>query len=294
MANRISRRHALMLGGGALAGAATLGSVAGAGSASARQKAESAAKHASAAGQASAAGSPWIRLPVITANIGRRHLENREAAIRDVRNGDGDNRPFVGWQEIQEGKVDVGEPAMISQYFGGAYDNQFLHHDRSFRVPISVPQPWKVVNATPTFVHGLIPDVTPPRWINEVAVEHVSYPGLKFVLINSHYLYGAYNGPQKPSLRDGWELHKQRHRERVMAHHEHGHLVIWTADTNRADYGNATGQAAERTAYAGGVDRINWLHGDGTVQLEWLNSKVVPMNVDGHNAGLAIFRIRLR
>lgn len=88
------------------------------------------------------------------------------------------------------------------------------------------------MNSNATFVHGGIGEVTPLRWINEVAVEHRSHPGLKFVLINTHYLAGAYNGEQNPNLRDEWDLHKKTHRERVMAHHDRGHLVIWTADTN--------------------------------------------------------------
>ncbi|WP_460651641.1 hypothetical protein [Kribbella endophytica] len=265
MVNRISRRHALMLGGGALA--ATF-----------------------SAGQAAA--SPWVRLPVVTANIGRKNLGAREAAIRDVRNNaDPGNRPVVGWQEIREG--DEGEPAMISQYFGDAYQNAFLQHDTSYRVPISVPQPWNVVNSNATFVHGGISDVTPPRWINEVAVEHSAYPGLKFVLINTHYLAGAYNGEQNPNLRDEWDLHKKTHRERVMAHHERGHLVIWTADTNNPGYDQATGQAAERKVFANGIDRIDWLPGDGTVQLELTGTRAVPMSVDSHEARVALFRIRL-
>lgn len=271
MVNRISRRHALMLGGGALAGAATLGSVAGARSAS--------------------AATDWIRLPVVTANIGRKNLGAREAAIRAVRNGVPGERPIVGWQEIREG--DKGERPMISRHFGPAYQNAFLNHDRAYRVPISVPRPWQVVNSNATFVHGAIGGVTPPRWINEVVVEHQAHPGLRFVLINSHYLAGAYNGAQNPNLRDEWDLHKQTHRDRVMAHHERGHLVIWTADTNRAGYDRATGQQAERKVFPNGIDRINWLPGDGTVRLDLVGTKVIPMSVDSHDARVAIFRIRL-
>ena len=272
--NRISRRQALMLGGGALAGAATLGTVAAARPAAARS-----------------AASDWLRLPVITANIGRKNLGAREAAISAVRNGDPGNRPIVGWQEIREG--DEGEPAIISQYFGPMYQNAFLHHDTAYRVPISVPLPWNVINSRATVVHGGIEGVTPPRWINEVVVEHQAHPGLKFALINSHYLANAYNGDQKPSLRDEWDLHKKTHRERVMAHHEHGHLVIWTADTNNPDYDQATGQPAERKVFAHGIDRVNWLPGDGTVELDLVTTRTIPMNVDGHDARAAIFRIRL-
>lgn len=283
MADRISRRQALLLGGGALAGAATLGSVAGARPASAATS--------SAPSAAPSSATDWIRLPIITANIGRKHLDAREAAIRAVRDGDPGHRPVVGWQEISEG--DRGEPAMISQHFGAAYENVFLHDDRSYRVPISVPRPWHVVNFHATFVHGVIRGVTPPRWINEVTVEHRSQPGLRFVLINTHYLAGAFSGEQNPNLRDEWRKHKRAHRDRVMAHHDRGHLVIWTADTNRAGYDRATGQAAERKAFAQGIDRINWLPGDGTVQLDLVTTKLVPMHVDSHEARVAVFRIRL-
>lgn len=264
MTVKLTRRQALLIGGGAVAAATTT-------------------LPAHAAGE-------WVRLPVVTANIGRDNLGAREAAIRDVRNADPGTRPVVGWQEIREG--DDGEPALISQYFGDLYQNAFLHHESSYRVPISAAAPWNVIASKATFVHRGIENITPPRWINEVVLQHNAHPALVFTLINSHYIFGAYNGPQDPSRRDEWDLHKKTHRERVMAHHNLGRLVIWTADTNNPNYGNATGQAAERKAFAGGIDRINWLPGDGTVQIELLSTRIIPMNVDGHDARAAIFRIR--
>lgn len=277
MTHKLSRRNALILGAGTLAGVAT------GGTASARPVTE----------RSAAAAGGWIRLPVITANIGRKHLGAREAAIRAVRNGDPGHRPIVGWQEIREGRVDTGEPAMIERHFGDAYRTAFLHHKSSYREPISVPQPWKIVNAKPTFVHGGIGGVTPSRWINELVIEHRSNPRLRFVLMNTHYIAGAYNGSQNPNLRDEWNLHKKIHRQRVLAHHKQGRLVIWTADTNRGDYQKATGLAAEHRAFFHGIDRIDWLAGDGTVQLDLVGTKDVPMHVDSHNARVAVFRIRL-
>ncbi|HEY3555941.1 MAG TPA: hypothetical protein VGL05_00670 [Kribbella sp.] len=277
MTSRISRRQALMLGGGALAGAATLGS------ASAADAVEVADR--------STAGTGWFRLPVVTANIGRKHLGAREAAIKAVRGGDPGHRPFVGWQEIGEG--DSGEAAMIAKHFGSAYGNAFLRDEKSFRVPISVPAPWKIVNRKRTFVHGGIKHVTPPRYLNEVVVEHSQHAGLRFVLIDTHYIAGAYNGNNNPNLRDEWNLHHKLHRERVLAHHANGQLVIWTADTNNPNYDRATGQKSEHKVFSKGIDRINWLPGNGNVKLELLNTKVIPMHVDGHDARMAIFRIKL-
>lgn len=232
-----------------------------------------------------------MRLPIVTANIGRKHLDQRNAAIAAVRNADGSNRPLVGWQEIREG--DDGEPAMINNHFGSAYNNVFLNDPQSYRVPISVPAPWTVTNSHNTFVHGVVDGISPPRWINEVAVEYAGIPGLKFVMINTHYIVNAYNGTQNPNLRQYWDLHKKTHRERVMNYHDRGTLVIWTADTNNPNYGNATGQPNEHRVFNGGVDRVNWLPGNGAVQIELQNQYEVPMNVDGHNARVAIFRIRL-
>jgi hypothetical protein len=88
VSGELSRRKALVLGGGV-----ALGTMAGVGTAT--------------------AASDWIRLPIVTANVGRKNLGARDAAIRDVRNADADARPLVGWQEISEG--DSGEPAMIEQ-----------------------------------------------------------------------------------------------------------------------------------------------------------------------------------
>ncbi|MEV8378918.1 hypothetical protein AB0P21_39640 [Kribbella sp. NPDC056861] len=268
MTKTFSRRQALALGGG-LAGAAAIGTA--------------------AAGSAAAAGA-WVRLPVVTANIGRRNLGNREAAIRDVRNNSDSERPLVGWQEINEG--DTGEPAMINQHFGGAYNNAFLNDGQSYRVPISVPAPWVVVNAVNTFVHGVVPNVSPPRWINEVTIQHNANPTLKFAILNTHYLAGAYNGEQSAANRVYWDQHKTIHRQRVMNYHNRGTAVFWTADTNNPNFDAATGQPNEGKAFPNGIDRVDWLPGNGSVQIQLLNTKLVPMSVDDHSARVAIFRVR--
>jgi hypothetical protein len=124
-------------------------------------------------------------------------------------------------------------------------------------------------------------------------VQHETNAALQFTLINTHYLAGAYNGAQRPDLRDEWNLHRSIHKDRILAHHRLGRLVIWTADTNNHGYGTATGRDAEHRAFTSDIDRIDWLPGNGAVQLELRDTKAVNMNVDGHNARVAIFRIRL-
>lgn len=243
-----------------------------------------------AAGPAAAA-TGWIRLPVVTANIGREHLGARDAAIHAVRNAVDGVRPLVGWQEIGEG--DRGEVAMIERHFGSAYRTAFLRHGKAFRVPISVPKPWRIVDSKATFVHGGIEHVTPPRWINEVVVRHEAHQNLEFALINTHYIFGAYNGPKRPNRRDEYDHHHALHKQRVLAHHRRGRLVIWTADTNNPGFRKATGWKAEQRVFARGIDRIDWMPGNGAVQLQPRGTKSVDMRVDGHDARVAIFRIRL-
>ncbi|WP_255946557.1 hypothetical protein [Streptomyces odontomachi] len=269
----LGRRRVLALGGGAAGGAVLAG--------------------ASLAGASTTAATDWVRLPVVSANIGRKNLGARKDAIHDVRYCDSGHRPLVGWQEIREGDGDNQEPADIATYFGSAYQKPFLHDDKAYREPLCVPTPWKIVARTRTFVHGGIAGVTPSRWINEVVVRHTSHPTLEFALINTHYIAGAYNGGRKPALRDKWDLHKQKHKARVLAHHQAGRLVIWTADTNNPGFKKATGMAAEKQVFATGIDRINWLPGNGNVQLQLVSKKTVDMRVDGHDAHVAVFRIRL-
>lgn len=275
MSREFGRRAALKIGGVAVLGAAA------------------AAAGATSAGAAPSA-SAWIDLTVITANIGRKNLGAREAAIRAVR-GYSENRPgyrpLVGWQEISEG--DTGEPAMIAQHFAGLYDNRFLRHDKAFRVPISIPKPWRVVDWKANFAHGGVEDVSPPRWLTEVVVRHESHPTLEFAMINTHYIAGAHNGSNNGALRPLWNKLKGVHKDRVLHHHNAGRPVIWTADTNNPNYGTATGRDIERQAFTHDIDRIDWMPGNGTVALQLRDTRTVPMHVDGHNARVARFRVRV-
>ncbi|MBO0839739.1 MAG: hypothetical protein J2O49_02830 [Sciscionella sp.] len=282
MTGELSRRRAFRLGGVVLGGGIAAGVAVGTSNAS---------TETNAAATDPTAATDWIRLPVITANIGRKHLDQRDRAIHDVRYGDAGYLPLVGWQEIGEG--DTGEPAMIAKHFGSRYQNEFLRSDKAPREPMSIPKVWKVISARSTFVHHGIAKVTPSRWINEVVVQHAQHTDLRFAMLNTHYIANAYNGDRRHDLQALWDKHKRIHKERVLAHHQQGRLVIWTADTNRRDYTTATGRAAERQVFHNGIDRINWLPGTDRVRLELHNTKTVDMHVDEHDAHVAIFQIRL-
>lgn len=261
----VSRRTALALGGGAVAAAVTGTSTA-------------------------SAATDWFRLPVITANIGRTNLGARDAAFDAVRNSDGTNRPLVCFQEISEG--DSGEEAMIDHYFGPLYTKAFLRDGRAFRVPICVGRPWVVVSQQRHFAHPGVSGWSPERWLTEVIVRHQDHPSVEFAVFNTHYIANAFNGEQRPSLQDEWWLMRDIHRARSRAHHDAGRLVIWGADTNRPDFGTASDLSAEQKAFGTGIDRLHWLPGDGSVQITLNTTRTIDMNVDSHNARLAIFHVR--
>lgn len=267
MSQPIGRRGALILGGAGLGGIA-LGGVAG--SAVAEEEADG------------------VRLVVISANIGRPKpgVDNRKESIRKVRNAS--KRPLVGWQEICEG--DLGERAMIKQYFRGLYDHVALWKSRE---PTSVPHPWKVHNWWITKTHRGLRGWSPARSITETVVQHKEHPDLVFSFLNTHYIANAWNGrddEDQPKRRRRWKKHFRIHKERMATLHDKGRLVIWTGDVNRQDMPKV--HPDERRAFHNGIDLIGWVPGSDGTKLSLVKTKTVGLTVDGHDAKVAVFRIR--
>lgn len=274
----ITRRRALGLGGATVAGAA--GALASAGSAD--------------------AADGWQRLVVVTANIGRKNMGQRERAIRDVRHAvtiDGRlTKPLVGWQEIGEGDGSDGrEPRWINQYFGTAYRNIFEYHDSAHRVPMSIPKAYDIVDRRVTFVHGGKAGVSPHRVITEALLARADDPQTRFVFANTHYVAGAFNGTEDPheAWRDDmWRLHFRKHRDDVLGYwRARGFPVIWTGDVNRNPMPLLLPNH-EKRAFARGIDQIGWVPGTNGTQVRLRRTKVVPMYVDGHDARVAVMQVR--
>lgn len=273
----ISRRRAFALGGAAVfAAAGTL-----------------------AVGGSAGAATDWKRLVVITANIGRKHLGQRERAIRDVRHAvtiDGRlTKPLVGWQEIGEGDGDNKEPRWINQYFGDRYRNIFEYDDRAHRVPMSIPRAYDIVDRRVTFVHGGKAGVSPHRVITEAVLARADDPKLRFVFANTHYVAGAWNGEadRYEAWRDDmWRRHFRKHRDDVLGYwRSRGFPVIWTGDVNRNPMPLLLPNH-EKRAFGRGIDQIGWVPGSNGTQIRLRWTKVVPMDVDGHDARVAVLQVR--
>lgn len=277
----LSRRRALALGGSAVLG--TTGVLGGV---------------AAADGAETAAAGEWQRLVVVTANIGRKNLGAREPAIRAVRRAvkaDGEfAQPLVGWQEIGGGDEDGKENRFIRKHFGSAYRNPFLGHKAAGQVPMSVPRTFNVVDRRVTRAHGGKAGVSPHRLISQVVLELAADPQVRFVLANTHYVSGAWNGEDDHAdawRRKMWKRHFRKHRDDVLEHwHAKGYPVIWTGDVNR----NPMPQLArdEKRAFPRGIDQIAWLPGTNGTELRLKRTKTVPMHVDGHDARVAVMQIR--
>ena len=271
----ISRRRALGLAGIA-AGAAALGTT--------------------AAAPASAA-TAWRYLGVVTANIGRDNLAAREPAIEAVRNslslsGDED-RPLVGWQEIGEGDPDTREKGWIDQYFSIMYRNLHLA-DAGHRVPISAPKAYNVVSQRVTSVHGGKEGVSPNRVISEAVLAAANDTALRFAFLNTHFVAGAWNGKEDPyeAWRDEmWELHFQKMRTVMEGYRAQGLPIIWTGDCNRNPMPKFY-PLKEIRAFSTGIDQIGWIPGTNGVEIRLSSTKTVPMNVDGHDARVALLQLR--
>lgn len=275
----ISRRRAVALSGGAVLG--------------------SAAGLAAAVGSADAA-TGWKRLVVVTANIGRKNMGQRERAIRDVRHAvtiDGRlTKPLVGWQEIGEGDgSDNMEPRWINTYFGSSYRNIFEYDGSAHRVPMSVPRSYNILDRRVTFCHGGKAGVSPHRVITEAVLERADDPKLRFVFANTHYVAGAWNGrtdPYEAWRDDMWRQHFRIHREQVLAHwRSRGFPVIWTGDVNRSPMPLLLPNY-EKRAFARGIDQIGWVSGSNGTQIRLRWTKTVPMYVDGHDARVAVLQVR--
>ena len=263
---QISRRSLLILGGGA-----ALGGLAG--TAFARDKGERA---------------DGIRLAVITANIGRKHLDQRRPAIAKVRNAQ--ERPMVGWQEIGEGEGDTGEAGWIQEFFGTRYNNVYL----AGKVPVSVPDPWKVTFWEPRFASAGLAGWSPTRYITEVRIEHVTNADLKFTFLNTHYIANAWDG-RTDSLqgerRARWNNHFGVHQNRIQAYHQQGRAVIWTGDVN--NHNMPALHVQEHAAFPNGIDKVNWIPGTDRVRIDLVRTEIIPMEVDGHEAKMAVFNLKL-
>jgi hypothetical protein len=252
-----------------------------------------------AAASGAGAATDWKHLVVVTANIGRKHRDQRERAIHDVRRAVRIKgrlaKPLVGWQEIGEGDDDGREPRWINEHFGSSYRNIFEFDDGAHRVPMSIPRAYNIRDRRVTVVHGGMAGVSPHRVITQAVLEWADDPKLRFVFANTHYVAGAWNGrkDRHEAWRDDmWRRHFRTHRDDVLHFwRSRGYPVIWTGDVNRSPMPLLLPNY-EKRAFGRGIDQVGWVTGGNGTQIRLLGTRTVNMHVDGHDARAAIMQVR--
>ena len=212
----------------------------------------------------------------MTANFGRvadpadngRYETSMRRVRRDVEVGGRVARSLVGFQEIGEGdKSPALERKLVAKYFDTGFQRAFLSPSGhpSYRVPVVVPTPFEITSTNAVRAHAGVKNVSPPRWISEVVVRHRSDPALRFAVLNTHYIAGAYNGDQHRDRRPYWDAHHDLHVERIKHYHRKGLPVIWTGDVNRRGMGKL--HRLEQQAIGTGIDQIRWIPGTNGTEL---------------------------
>lgn len=243
-----------------------------------------------------------VRFRVVSANIGRANPASvAKKAIKKVRDKSAPNGyPIVGWQEIDED--DKGdEHQMIKDVFGGRYQNLFMDRNDSntgderykTREPMTIPKTWEVVSRQVHFTHGGLGGVSPSRYITQAHIRHKKYSKLSFVLLNTHYVAGAFNGEsdQHEKWRKvHWHNHFKKHKQIVANLVKKGHTVIWTGDPNRRA-GMPKVHPNEKRFFKG-IDKIGLICPDGQ-RAAWSHSAAaapLPLPVEAiHKAHIVEF-----
>lgn len=245
-------------------------------------------------------------LPVITANIGRlNHLSlaqneaRKTTAIRAVRSWTTDNnlpRPFVGWQEINEGD-DIEERDNIADSFRDEYfQHRYMWRNEAGqlldkpRVPVTFSRYFTVPEWQSYYCHdGTSNPDSPPRRITEVLLRSVHDSRIQVAMLNMHYIADAYNGDRLPRLQTLWNTMFDKHVALVKKWHDRGVHVIWTADTNRA-YTPLT-HSRERKIWDNEIDQVRWVPATNSVGISMFKTGNITLGIDGHTAKAAAFRL---
>lgn len=147
--------------------------------------------------------------------------------------GDGSFESFagvIGWQEVN----DPADRQKLNRRLGSAYSTFYPAAGPAKAVPIS----WRVsrfakVSSGSKQTHGGQAHVTPARYVNWVVLE-IRGTGKRFVVVNTHFISGAWSG--HPERQARWNKHYQVLRDTVAAlkSANPGKPIFVLGDFNRA------------------------------------------------------------
>lgn len=204
----------------------------------------------------------------VSANLGR-HVNTAEFLANVRRIDDEAGRgAVIGFQEIDEDDTPNehhGLRAVLDDFAFAGWDT---------RVPIAFGDKWSkaregVVQAAPGLAR-----LSPARVITETLLEHDN--GAEVAFLNLHF-------PRNdPRLLSRWFSVERKLQARLGWWHDRGITTAWTTDANRVRL--PAMHPAERTLAHKGLDWIRCVeHPDGA-QFDVVDTGVIALTIDGHDA----------
>ena len=191
---------------------------------------------------------------ISTANIMGTPLMRQKKVLLDVKTVLS-RSTVVGWQEISKPRY---KDAVRSTY---AHDWQVC--ELATEVPISVRKSQlKVLKSGHKLTHHGRAGASPNRYISWAYVETVDRQPVRFVVINTHYVSGAWNNKRKlfkAWRKRMWLVHNAQLRQLVLDAHESGFSVLVVGDFNRVSVEKF--HPKQHWVSNGGIDKIFWLEG---------------------------------
>jgi hypothetical protein len=219
-----------------------------------------------------------------TANIMGNPLMTQKRVVHDAKVAKS-RSTIIGWQEINA--------ARYKRAINETYLSDWETTQLDTPIPISVrSSQFKILKSGYQLAHHGRALASPNRGYTWALVSGRDYPA-KFIVVNSHFVSGAWNSKAKPHKawrKRMWEVHWRVLQTAVLDMHKAGYAVLGTGDYNRVDVKKF--HPDQHWLTQGGIDKLWWLQGPNEPKFLEVD-KVQTTGLRSDHA-LRTSRIRLR
>ena len=220
---------------------------------------------------------------ISTANVRGRPLMPQRKVRLDVKTAKS-RSGIVGWQEIGSDRY--------KRAVKGIYGDDWETCQLSVPIPISVRSSnFKILKSGYQLTHHGKALATPNRYVSWAFVQGRDNP-FKFIVMNTHYVSGAWNNKPKPYKawrKRVWEVHWKVQYDLVRGFHNAGYSILGTGDFNRVEVKRFHPDQVWLTK--GGIDKLWFLEGKHGPQFKQVGDLIrTDMNSDH---ALKTARVRL-
>lgn len=191
---------------------------------------------------------------VSTANIMGNPLMSQKKVVLDVKTVKS-RSTVVGWQEISNARY----KKAVREVYGADWETCQL----GVSIPISVrASAFKILKSGHQLAHHGKALASPNRYIAWAYLADRNDALCKFVLMNTHYVSGAWNNKPKPHKKwrqRMWHVHYAQQKQLVLDAHRAGFTVVGTGDFNRVDVKKF--HPDQHWLENGGIDKLWYLEG---------------------------------